>query len=52
MGEHPDDLSYEEMIRKREAEEEENERQRARKEAEELAKQEVILAGKRNIDYR
>lgn len=46
MGEHPDDLSYEDLVRKREREREEQERQKARKEAENLAKIEARLAGK------
>lgn len=49
MGEHTDDLSYEEMVRKREAEKEEDERRKVREEAEELAKHEtrdILLAGK------
>ena len=45
MGEHCDDLPYEEIIQRREAEREEEEKQRARREAEELAKQEILLAG-------
>ena len=46
MGEHPDDLSYEDLVRKREREKEEQERQKVRKEAENLAKMEARLAGK------
>ena len=48
MGEHPDDLPYEELVRRKEAEEEEKRRERVRKEAEELAKHEtrdILLAG-------
>lgn len=48
MGEHPDDLPYEELVRKKEVEEEEKRRERVRKEAEELAKLEtrdILLAG-------
>ena len=49
MGEHRDDLSYEELVRRREMkerEEEEEEEREIRKEAEQLAKQETshILA--------
>ncbi len=47
MGEHRDDLSYEEMIQKREREQEESETERLRNEAEELAKHEtrdILLA--------
>ena len=47
MGEHREDLSYEEMILKRERAEEEMEKERLRKEAEELAKHEtrdILLA--------
>lgn len=47
MGEHPNDLPYEELVRRREADREEKEREKVRKEAEELAKQETqdLLAG-------
>ena len=44
MGEHPDDLPYEELVQRRERDEQERERLRDmqdRKEAEELAKQEA-----------
>ncbi|XP_011403562.1 PREDICTED: SH2 domain-containing protein 4B-like [Amphimedon queenslandica] len=47
MGEHPDDLPYEELVRKKEAKEEEKRRESVRKEAEELAKLEtrdILLA--------
>ena len=47
MGEHRDDLSYEEMIQKGEREQEELETERLRNEAEELAKHEtrdILLA--------
>ena len=37
MGEHHNDLSYDEMVQKREKEEEEREKARLREEAEELA---------------
>lgn len=47
MGDHKDDLSYEEMVLKREKEKEHQEKMRLRTEAEELAKHEtrdILLA--------
>lgn len=48
MGEHPDDLPYEEQVRRKEMENEERQRQIARREAEKLAMHEtrdILLAG-------
>ena len=47
MGEHHNDLPYEQLVQKREKENEAKEKQRLRKEAEELAKHEtrdILLA--------
>jgi SH2 domain-containing protein 4A len=41
MGEHPDDLLYEELVRMKEAEREREEKEKVRKEAEELARHET-----------